>query len=538
MSKLMTIEEVMDPWHEAREMLGPVSAKILQDMGLILSTWQLEILACDKQFLMAAGAIHGGKSTLSRPKTAIEYPKDLVRHPPALVKTREYWLAGDTIEDCNEEWTAILDYFLERGAILDQHEDPPWFILDDGIKTTFRVKYTRGGRRIARTAPLGIIVCEAAHIHDLEFQELLGRAMLRNAWMFITGSWEQQKHPWFLKKFQEWSLPNDVGAAFILPTFGNPALFPKGEQDPKIQQIKANSSDRWYRERILGEPTAPAGLVYPEFNPKFHLMRGYEVNYNEPVHVWHDPGYRHAAAVLFVQIYGGVVYVFDSIYAKGRTTADIIEMCKAKHFWGHVDIRLVVDPYYRTAHQSQSSVGEMWIAAGVAPADNKRHPIGPGIDLVKSLFRPHPETQGPQILIEATTCLGLLSELGICPSPIDNRSQPYVYKLDMDGNQLRDTPEDEHNDACDALRFGLVETIGFRHNPYEAGYARYAPSSTPDDRGDFRDLPELAGSIQVDFGHTIRIAPDPFHHASPVPDRSDYYAHSYNPMDPGEGWPE
>lgn len=487
---LLTAEALVDPYHLTREKLGPAAVEIFRSSGFEPSPAQVEILACTNKRKMVAGAIQGGKSHMAQPELDLQYPKDLVRHPIQRGRRREYWVAGNTIEDTEIEWDAIYNAFEERDLILNTKREPPTIYLQDKGKTVIRCKFTKGRQRVARVSPLGIIVCEAGNIDDSAWEELYGRTTMYNAWMFITGSWEQHKHPWLLQKFLDWQVEDNEedGKSFSLPTYANTAAFgDQGINHPNIQRmIRGSKNDRWVMERIEGKPAPPRGLVYPEVRADFHLMRDYEYRPDLPVHLWHDPGFQ-TNACLVSQHHSRRIYFFDSLWLEETTTEQLIRRARQRFWWGNPDKILIIDPQYVSQHHGTSSIGEVWWSEGGIRHRQieRQRDVMAGIDRVKDFLAPDPEDQGPQVLFHAKFCLGVLSEIGIVGRPPKGEMRPYVWEVDADGYKVGRQPIDRNNDGCDAMRFGIVGTFGHGKHPYDIDKPRYREASTPESRGDY-----------------------------------------------------
>ena len=486
---LYTVEALMDPYRLTREKLGPAAVEIFKRSGFEPNPAQVDILACPNKRVMVGGAIQGGKSQGAQPKLDLEYPKDFVRHPPFRRQVREYWLASNTLEDSEEEWAAIKQSFEERDLIIDTDRDPPSIVLGDGFRTRIRCKFTKGKQRIARVSPLGIIICEAGNVDDSAWEELWGRTTGYDAWMYITGSWEQHKHPWLLQKFLDWQVEGneDDGRSFSLPTYANLKLFPEGKQDPKIQRmIKDKEDDPWVLERIEGKPAPARGRVYPQVRADFHLIREYEYRPDLPVHLWHDPGHW-TNACLVMQHHSRCLWFFDSLWLQETTTEQLIRRARQRDWWKNENKILIVDPQYATQHHGTRSIEELWWEEGSIRARKveRQKDVVAGIHRVQDYLQPDPDTQGPQMVFHARFCLGILSEFGIVGRPPRGEMRPYKWELDADGFPIGKLPIDKDNDGCDALRIGIVATFGYGKHPYDNPMPQVREVSTPESRGDY-----------------------------------------------------
>ena len=227
-----------------------------------------------------------------------------------------------------------MDDFEKLGVLkkASKRVDPGTIELVDGTK--IQTKSAKDPRTLAMRAPHGIIGCEASQL-DLEtFHRLRGRCAPRRAWMFLAGTFEGSLG-WYPQMFQTWQYGEDDSQSYSLPSYTNKHLYPGGETDPEIIKLQRMTSDDFFKERIMGIPSPPQGLVFPEFRPDTHVQ---EVDYvpGEPVHLWSDPGYAGAYAICAVQIINDKVIMFDEIYEQSLITEEMIDIAMQRNWWNDV----------------------------------------------------------------------------------------------------------------------------------------------------------------------------------------------------------
>ena len=525
-SAVLTPAQLTDPFRKVAAKLGSVIAEMFKAIGFEPYDKQLEILAHPAEVKMVTGGMQGGKTHMAPPYWLMKYILDLALHPPVPTEEREYWIAAHRIEDTNYEWNGLRRILKTLNLLKKEVKDPaPMFVLNDGPEgqeTIIKAKFTSDVGKLSGVSPLGIIVCEAANVTKDAYEYLLGRTLGRAAWMYMSGTFEKDAHPWFAATFLEWSIyPNEADAkSFSLASYDNPHLFPKGKDDPKVAKLRSrHKSDKFFMERVEGVPAPPLGLVYPEFNKDLHLMLDYEFKLDQTLYIWHDPGFRHYTAILFAQWYGGTVYVFDEIYKRGLDTEAMIDIAKVRPWWKNDLKDLVSDPWYsdRQTAQSARTIDDIWAENAQLVNMGERHGIIERIDRVKSILRPNPETGAPQILFHAHRCQGLLSEFGIVGRPDSGELHPYKWDVDDDGYIKGKVPKDRNNDALDALGNGLMRLFGAARHPYH-GNQQYGGVSTPETRGEY-------GSQQLQFDEW-----------GYMPDDRDYAPLASTPESRGEAW--
>ena len=254
-----------------------------------------------------------------------------------------------------------------------------------------------------------------------------------------------------------WSIPTDDEQSFSLPSYTNTHLYPGGIDDPEIQRLKRDASDDFFLERIEGIPSPPEGLVFPEFRANLHVS---EVDYDpeSPVHLWMDPGYAGAYAIVAVQMRNDVITVIDEVYERNLVTEEMIQICQTRPWWQNVQFGVIDVAGYQ--HQAMAAPAELWMKNTGLYLSSQKVMINDGTERLKSFLKPDPITREARIVIDSR-CRGLLSEFGGAPNPFDNQTRVYRWKTDRDGNIVGNTPEDKNNHGIKALIYGIVDNYGY-----------------------------------------------------------------------------
>ena len=425
--------------------------KALYNMvGFDATTAQMPILSSKKRYILVAGGEQAGKSMI-----ASKYLLSRVFETeiPGL-----YWLVAADYERTRAEYEYLVDDFEKLGVLkkASKRVDPGTIELVDGTK--IQTKSAKDPRTLAMRAPHGIIGCEASQL-DLEtFHRLRGRCAPRRAWMFLAGTFEGSLG-WYPQMFQTWQYGEDDSQSYSLPSYTNKHLYPGGETDPEIIKLQRMTSDDFFKERIMGIPSPPQGLVFPEFRPDTHVQ---DVEYvpGEPVHLWLDPGYAGAYAICAVQIINDKVIMFDEIYEQSLITEEMIDIAMQRNWWS--DVRFGVIDVAGYQHQAMAAPAEVWLDKAGLYMDSEKIRINDGTERLKSMLKLDPSTHEPKIVI-SPRCKGLLSELGYAPNPFDGQTKVYKWKTDRDGNIVGNQPEDKYNHSVKALIYGLVNRFGYTY---------------------------------------------------------------------------
>ena len=443
--------------------LGPLATVLFEMVGFEpTGEEQARILRSRKKRKLVVGGIQAGKSLETSKDWLIHWFEDKVGHPGA---TLLYWLGGVDYERTKMEFGYIVEDLakLHMPVVASKRVDPGHIEvrLKGETKPILRIETKSGkdSRTLAMQAPHGIMICEASQV-DLEtYWTCLSRIGPKDGWLHLSGSYEGSLG-WYPGLAAAWAYGSKDEQSFRLPSPTNWHLYPGGVNDPKILRLKADTSDAFYLERIMGIAAPPKGMVFgSEFRPDLHIR---EVEYDPllPIYLWEDPGYGHAHAIEVAQVAsGGQVRVFDEFYERGIITEDMIQVCMMRPWWKNGNKTLVIDPNYSNQHHATHSVEEIWRAKGVVAATTLKVRISEGTERLKSFLKVNPVTGEPGIVF-SPKCKGVLSEMGAYPNPFDGQTKVYSWKMDREGNVIGDEPDDKYNDGLKACIYGLVERFG------------------------------------------------------------------------------
>ena len=409
---------------------------------------QLPIINSRKRFILVAGGEQAGKSLVAS--------KYLLARLLEINDKGLYWLVAADYERTRAEFEYLVEDFSSLGVLSESTKrvDPGRIVLADG--TRIETKSAKDPRTLAMRAPDGIIGCEASQLDIQTFYRMRGRCAPKRGWMFLSGTFEGSLG-WYPQMHTAWTIPTDEEESFSLPSYTNTHLYPGGLEDPEIQRLKRDSSDDFFMERIEGVPSPPEGLVFGEFRPNLHIA-DVKWSVGDPVHIWMDPGYAGAYAVMIVQIHDDVVHVIDEVYEKGLVTGEIIDICRSRPWWQDVQYGVIDVAGYQ--HQAMAAPAEIWMEETGLYMNSQKVAINDGTERLKSFLKPDPISRESKILINPK-CSGVLSEFGASPNPFDGQTRAYRWKTDRDGNIVGNTPEDKNNHGVKALIYGIIDNYGY-----------------------------------------------------------------------------
>lgn len=233
---------------------------------------------CPARRVLITGGIRSGKTTRAAFKA---FKESLV---PG---TKLIWLIGPDYPQAREEFRMIMEWSASLNLI-----DPNIKVSmpqngQRSMTNIFGCKIeTKSGKnpeRIASVACDGIVLCEPGQMSSEVYKASLGRLTERRGWLIAAGTLEDDltkpRWAWYEDMAVQWlkNGPESTERAFSLPTWTNVTLFPKGQDDPELIDIRAHVSDfTWDRSyggipqglenpvfRMLWEPGAKDDLIIP-----------------------------------------------------------------------------------------------------------------------------------------------------------------------------------------------------------------------------------------------------------------------------------
>jgi phage terminase large subunit len=177
----------------------------------------------------------------------------------------------------------------------------------------------------------------------------------------------------------------------------------------------------WYQVYTLGEWGQLGNVVFTNFVIEDFDYRPEDLeNFGGGI----DFGFNHPSAVVLAGMRDGEIYIYDEVYQKGLTNAELIEVAGS------------IDPDQQYAYIADSAEPDRireWIQKGwdVRPAKKGKDSVRYGIDWMK----------GRKIHVHATRCPNTANEI-----------QAYHYKEDREGRIL-DDPVNLNDDAIAATRY-------------------------------------------------------------------------------------
>ena len=440
---------------------------------------QEAIIRCRKPRVLTSGGARGGKSYTSAKKLIDRLPDDIVKHIEWMGSAKSadpllYWLIAADYERTKAEFDYLVDDFVNifgSGAVKPTKAINPGSVTvqipatvdTPAMDILVETKSAADPRRIAMKAPYGIILCEASQVDFDTYHRCIERLAEKDGWLVMAGTMEESTG-WYIQLLQSWRNGTAQAQSFILPTPTNHHIFPGGYEDPKIVDIKANTSDDYFLQRIMGEPVPPRGVVF-KFSPAIHV-RSVEYMPGEDVYIAVDPGYAGAHALLAAHIVHDQVRVFDEIY-ENKVDEDMIRILKSRSWYQDISnrseatLRGVIDQSGWGHQGARSPAGEVWLEqTGVYLKAQTIKSINDLDNRMKWFLEPNPTSGEPKVVF-SNRCKGILSEFGTSPNPLSGQTLVYSWHIDRDGNIVGQTPDNKNNHSIRALEYLIIDRFGY-----------------------------------------------------------------------------
>lgn len=446
-----------DSWRAAIWEPTPEVTELTGWAGFVPTPMQRQWLEDSVRIKMVAGGVRSGKSQTP--------PRFL----DAFTGVRDglIWIIGPDYFHARAEFKYLLDPYLKLNLVQKQDVSTPkegmwqFYVGESGCR--IETKSADDIEKIASEAPDAMLVTECGMHDEAIIDKIQERAIEKYAPVVLSGTFENTK-PWYPQKWADWregveTYPGSgvIGfKSYSMPTWSNTYVFPLGQNDPRFREMKANTPNNVYLERIEAIPYKPSGLVFrEEYDYDTHVTDEDLYVRGTPVELAVDPATANFA-VLFVQRVGESVHVLDEVYLHDVITQQVFPRILQSPYWPAVTGG-VIDIAGKTRNANES-VAQLFAKHLRINLRYQKVGIIEGINAVKLRLMADPVTKLPRLRIssrlkreraEDGRSDGLLSEF-------DMESWP---KDDGTGNEKR-LPIDRYNHSRKALGYYLVDQFG------------------------------------------------------------------------------
>ncbi len=387
--------------------------------------------------------------------------------PELFVPDRRYWIVGPTYDLGEREFRVIWNT-LKRFHLIGPETDikgtynrangKMW--IEFPWNTRLEVRSADHPETLVGDGLHGVIMSEAAKQASNTWAQFIRPALSDvRGWATFPTTPEGTAN-WVYDLWRKGQDPNEPDyESWQFPSWANPYVFPRGEDDPEILEIKRNTVTPIFLQEYGASFAAFQGQIYPEFNETVHVK---PVSYNPdwPNYITWDFGFTNPLAAVEFQVDPfDRVWVWREHYAAGLTIEQHVEMMKSRPQPEGYKIDLM---FGDSADPEAIAVLNQIMAPTVGDPLAKSN-WRDGISMVKRFLLPRDAeaaegTPGaePSIFFD-NACGNTVRE------HINYRAAPTAAKSDLDPREQAKRSSDH---TCDALRYGLVHvfSLGYRHN--------------------------------------------------------------------------
>lgn len=251
-------------------------------------------------------------------------------------KRREFWIVGPEYSDSEKEFRVI---FNELSRLKMPFDKPGTYNNPLGgdmhislFKGAFQVhamsaKYpdTLVGEGLS-----GVILAEAAKLKERVWVKYLRPTLADyRGWSLMTSTPEGKN--WFYRAWQNGQDPDRKDwASWRMPAWVNDHVYPDGETDSEIIDLRADMSAESFNQEIAADFTEFVGRVFKDFDEEVHV-RNLTFDPGLRTFAASDYGFTNPFVWLLIQVdHWDNVYVIDEFYMPGLTIPEAAVQLKTR----------------------------------------------------------------------------------------------------------------------------------------------------------------------------------------------------------------
>jgi phage terminase large subunit len=203
-----------------------------------------------------------------------------------------------------------------------------------------------------------------------------------------------------------------------------------------IAEMYRDYGETLFQQEVEGDFVAHMGLVYNNFDNEIHVGN-FKWDKNRPTFLSVDFGFINPYSMIALQMDAhGRVFVVDEEYRIGVNDEGMVDLLRAKPYWGHLQDVVCDNANPDRIDRLRSLIGT------ATPCDKGR--ISTGITTVRSLLDKDPVLGTPMIFVDRS-----------CDSIIKEFKQ-YTYAEERENRNTDETPIDKNNHSLSALRYFIT----------------------------------------------------------------------------------
>lgn len=237
------------------------------------------------------------------------------------------WIVGPTYDLGMKEFRVMWDSLIVNGKLGhdkrikrnfsvksgDMYIEMPW-------KSKVEVRSATHPETLVGDGLSWAIISEAAKQDEETWQKYIRPALAdkRGTADFVTTP---EGKNWVFDMFQKGRTRPKEYVSFRFPSWVNNKVFPGGENDEEIQQLRETTLEEWFLQEIAAEFTAIVGRIFPEFDEEIHILaQPHTFRPDWPNYIAFDWGFTAPLAAMEFQVSPrDEVYVWREHYITNRT---------------------------------------------------------------------------------------------------------------------------------------------------------------------------------------------------------------------------
>lgn len=306
--------------------------KLFAKVAYAPNSAQRPVHECVERFIVAAMGRRTGKSTSGGmdllPEAYVSYLNRNLLAEQGI--RREFWIVGPEYSDSEKEFRTFYNKakklrmpFDKPGTYYDPHGGDLQVSLWGGAFLLIgqSAKYPQN---LVGEGLHGVIMAEAAKMKERVWtQHVMPTLADYHGWARFNSTPEGRN--WFYHLYMK-GLAKDPGwAAFRFPSWMNTQVFPLGERDPEILQMKQDLPPELFAQEIEAKFSEYVGRVFKDWDEDHHVRR-YGYRPDLPVYVASDYGWTNPTVILFIQVDPwDRVHVVSEYYQTHRTGEGVVQ---------------------------------------------------------------------------------------------------------------------------------------------------------------------------------------------------------------------
>jgi len=379
-----------------------------------------------------------------------------------------FWIVGPTYKLGEKEFRVVFDDFFRKFPFANDRRFKKAYNLDQGnmrIETPWnsRLEVVSADKQdsLVGEGLDGVIMSEAALHKEDTWQMYIQPALSdKRGWAVFPST--PRGHNWYEGLYRLGTDRDMVNwESWRFPTWMNTPVFPAGEHDPELDEIRANASEFHWLQEYCAEFTAIEGKIYDEFSREIHVT---DIQYNpfwRNYQGW-DHGYADPTVCLDIMVDSSDnVYVWREYQVRRKTTGEhaLMIASRSNPLGYHVDGR-----FGGSADANENAT----IGVMLGPVSARVTPWIHGIEAVKRWMKVQ-DYGKPKLFIDKS-CTDLIRQLENLRTP-DERADRNARE--PKGNTARTGQHDYDDHGPDALRYFFNEKYvwGYHAGSLGAVYA-------------------------------------------------------------------